>query len=242
MKQYKGFTLIEVILVLVVIGSILVAGLKMYFSFRTSSNAAQVQANVDAIFQGMASYYKAQCYGQTPNQTAQPGTLNPASSPANNVVIDMNKDLIKNGYLSASAVLSSPLVSGYVLQFNQAPAGTRMACDTGTGLANSSTCSNPVPVGTVTSWQAQVAVQLSATPASSAADYLGLMAGDCLSTLSGTIVTPCTTTTTGTYVVWERTISNASKQGGSTYWQTMPIVKQFTQQYSAYPTNYLCGN
>lgn len=43
------------------------------------------------------------------------------------------------------------------------------------------------------------------------------------------------------YVVWERLPSFATPDTQSPFWQTNPLVQQFTQMYSTYPITYLTG-
>lgn len=260
-RQEAGISLLEMMLVLTICAGILMMGMQVYLTMRRDADIRQVQTNVDAIFQAMDNYYRINCYGQSrANQTVIPGTLHPASSPATQFKINITTQLIQPGLLPASALVQTPLVDvnapqttqGYLAQFNK-KTSPRMVCTTGAGAANSPTCTGSTSAGTVTEWQAQVAVQLDATPATTPGVFLTAMGGHCLSTRVGTTVTPCSAITTGSFVVWERTPSSSSKEGGSTYWQTIPTVKQFTQMYTTYPMNsltsgaitnqnFLCGN
>lgn len=253
-RQHAGFTLMEIVLVLVIIASASIVGLQLYNSLRRDADIAVVQANVDAIFNAMSDYYRAECYGQVqPNQAVTPGQLNPSVIAATFKVLDFNTDLIQRGFLDANKIVDTPVVSssgggtsgykGYVAQFNKKTL-TRQICTAGAISPNSASCTKKVNMGTVTVWQAQVAIELN-NPAT-AGQYLSMLQGDCLSTLSGSRVLDCTSATTGAYVVWERTLTNAQKNGGSTYWGTMPNVKLFTQMYTNTSTgssqNFLCTN
>jgi type II secretory pathway pseudopilin PulG len=246
-RYERGVTLLEVILVLAIGAGILFLSLSQYQVFRQDADAQQLKANVDILFQAMSQYYKANCYGTynayDPNTTAPynalvPGTLNPmnATNPLPGpYYIDIQKDLIAGGYLPPNFTLPmTPLVntsgasaanpySGYVLQFNASVTMTR----------------NPGPgnVGSVLIWQPQVAVLLQNTTQASA--YLNYLQGDCLSQLKGKIVTPCASSSTGTYVVWARLPSYAETRSNSTLWQSKAVSNQFQQLYNTYPTVYL---
>lgn len=265
MRRQAGFSLMEIVLVCVIAGSIMFLGMQLYLSMRKDADARQVRANVDAIFQAMANFYKANCYGQTKaDHTVAPGVLNPAywgGAVPPVVAININTDLIQKGFLAPNALLQTPIVNasgaagttqGYVAQFNS-KTRPRLVCIEGYGAANTSTCTKTATVGTIIEWQAQVSVELDTTPATTPDPYLALLAGDCLSDIAGFLVTPCTGTNTGIYVVWQRNPSTGSKESGSTYWHTTPTVKQFNQMYTTYPMNslvnsgganqnYLCGN
>ena len=235
-RQHAGFNLVEILLVLVISAGVFFLGMQLYLSMRKDADARQVQANVDAIFQAMSNYYRVNCYGQTKaDLSVIPGTLNPAYVPSPPTLrpINITTELIQPGFLAANALVQTPIVNaigapgstkGYVAQFNK-KTSTRRVCTAGTGAANSPTCTQSVVVGTVIEWQAQVAVQLDTTPATTPGPYLGMLAGDCLSRLVGTTVTPCTAASTGTYVVGTNSF-NASKKA-ATYWQTTQTVKRF---------------
>jgi prepilin-type N-terminal cleavage/methylation domain-containing protein len=57
----SGVTLLEVMLVIAIAGSILAMGISQYQSMQRDSNVRQVQANVDTLFNAMAYWYKANC-------------------------------------------------------------------------------------------------------------------------------------------------------------------------------------
>jgi len=254
-KQHEGVSLLEVILVLAVGGSILYFSIQQYLSYRYDADVAQIQANVNAIFQAMTGFYRANCYGTT----NAPGVLNPNNSnpPNSNFHIDITNDLIGNGYLTTT-LIPDPLVNatgsgtqGYIAQFNQSTA-PRQICTALNTTTIPSTCTASVSIGNIVVWNAQVAVQLKDTAHTNT--YLNLLTGDCLSSASGNIVTPCSASSTkGNYVVWQRFPSNANPQAQSDYWATIPTVSQFTQMYTTSSiqnltngttTNqyFLCGN
>lgn len=238
-KNQRGVSLVEALLVLIIGASILFFSLRQYEVFRRDADVQQVQANVDMLFLAMTQFYRANCYGQVNPATGAltPGRLNPAhsSSPLPGPVhIDINADLVGGGYLSDDVPFPiSPLVdnsadpndkfSGYVVQFNSAQSTRTM---NGT-------------IGTVVIWKPQVAVKIKDPDLTS--QYLYLLGGNCLSSASGNIVTPCPTSgsTTGTDVVWERMPSLASSEANSTLWPLRAVLNQFTQMYTTHSTAYL---
>lgn len=262
----SGATLLEIMLVLVVGSFILYLSIQQYLTYRRDSDVYQLQANVNTLFQGLTAYYQMNCGGTVDATNTQvPGTLNPDYSPAPgaNVPIDINNDLIANNLIT-SVIPLNPIVNtagagttnGYVAQFNMTqPEPSRLICTAGTNATgpNDPNCTATTTVGSIVIWKAQVAVQLK--NAATAKQYLNLLQGDCLSSLSGNIVTPCDTSgNTGTFVVWERLPSSANSKTVSDYWGSLPTVKQFSQMYNTYPVNdltngsqttnqyFLCGN
>lgn len=238
-KRQSGLSLVEALLVLIIATSILFFSLRQYEVFRRDADIQQVKANVDVLFVAMAEFYKANCYGQVDPTTGAvtAGRLNPAhaSNPLPGPVhIDINADLIAGGYLTDDVPFPlSPIVdnsadptdkfSGYIVQFNSAQATRTM---NGT-------------IGTVVTWKPQIAVRIKDTTLTS--QYLNLLNGNCLSSLSGNTVTPCPTagSSTGTYVVWERMPSLVSSKANSTLWPLRAVLNQFTQMYTTHSTTYL---
>lgn len=262
MKRYAGVTLLEVMLVLIIGASMIYFSLMQYQSYRHDADAVQVQANVNAVFQAMSGYYRQNC-DRDPSSNVSGhtgyGTLNPLrtgfTSP---LVMNVQSDLRDTGFLTTKFPLN-PLVNnsggsdGYLAQFNLGTPTQRQICDTGPAA-----CSSPINIGQITTWIAQVAVQINnpANDPNRALAYLKLLGGDCLSTASAGQVTPCVAGSVGTgnYVVWSRLPSNSNTGAQSDYWILMPTVNQFKQMYTTYPilnlTNgsatsnqyYLCGN
>lgn len=264
-KAHEGATLIEVILVIVIGAVILYMSIQQYLSYRRDADTAQVIANINTLFQAMTGFYKQECYGVAPNGILTPGKLNPTNptTPPSIYPINIVSDLTDTGYLTTNIPLNplinptGPGTKGYVTQFNQNTTTLdREICMTGTGATKGPydlNCATRRNVGEIVLWTAQVAVRLN-NPAQ-ATQYLNLFAGDCLSSASGTTVTPCASSgNTGNYVVWERLPSNANTKASSGVWPTMPSVSQFKQMYTTYPilglTNgslisnqyYYCGN
>jgi type II secretory pathway pseudopilin PulG len=258
MRQQAGMTILEVLLVIVIGSSIIYLSIQQYLSYRRDSDAAVVQANVNAIFQAMAGYFRANCYGtqydNSPTPKLIPGVLNPAVSPDAIVPVAI-ADLIAGGYLSQNAIIPNPIVNaggagtgGYVAQFNrQNPPSNRQIC-------TSSNCETSQPIGQIYTWQIQVSAQLHNTATTT--QFFKSLGGNCLSSSSGSSVAPCPTTGVGSgiFVVWTRLPGLANTQAKSDYWVTTPTVSQFTQMYTTYPITtltdgsmtadqyYTCGN
>lgn len=248
MIKQAGMTIMEVLLALVIMALIMYMALHQYLTYRRGTDIILLQENVDDIFLAMGKYFRANCG----NQIWSSGKLDPGvTTPSVAVTLT---DLV--GYL-AQPIPSNPLVakstSAYVMQFNKMPAA---AWDSRQVNIDST---HQMPVGKVVVWQAQVAVQLA--DSKTAGGYQLWLGGDCLSQLSGSIVTPCTGVAVpkSNYVVWSRLPSNSDPKANSSLWATMPAVKEFTQMYTTMdtvllltdqdPTNsqmskqfYLCGS
>lgn len=216
--NYQGATLLEMLLVTAIGVSLLVVGMRQYQTFKLDVDIQQLQSNVNVLFQAMARYYTAQCYG---------GALDPnySPTPSNPFPISISA-LTTAGYLMENLPVS-PLASTYVLQFNQS---------TTTRMQNLSP-SGSMGMGTIVIWRAQVAVQLNNT--ANTAAYKNYLGADCVSSPLGSIVTPCASALGGTYLVWERLPSFASPNSQSDLWLSNPMLQQFNQMYTTYPMGYL---
>ncbi len=254
-----GVTLLELILALVIAVTIVLLSFKQYQAFRADEDVQEIQYNLDTLFQGLAGYYKANCYGQSLNgELISQGNLYVSSTnqPKNPYPINIATDLINNGYL-ANTLLNVDLVNnasaigtnGYVVQFNEytetrnictknaASRGNHPAFGSNTGQ----NCKINAEIGTVITWKAQVAVDL-ADP-TTAKQYLAILNGDCLSSATGNTVIPCSTSgNTGTYVVFERLPSFARQTSTTDATEMNVMVNQFTQQYATYPAGYLINS
>jgi len=243
MKKYIGVTLIEVLLVLAIGAAFIVFGINQYGIYRQDLEVQRLQYNIDTLFQAMALYYKANCYGITTSTgIVQPGTLNPASDPPNPFPIDINVDLRTRGYFT-STFLPNTLVAdnGYIVQFNRYTQPRRI-CTAGTNATgpDDPACTSTAVIGTIVMWTAQVAILLQDT--TNLETYTKLLNADCVSgSASDKTVFACDKHVLGNYLVWERMPSFAASTIKSDYWLTNPTLEQFKQMYTTYPINYLLG-
>ncbi len=230
MKLQAGMGIYELLFVIVIASGIVFYSVRYYQSYRMDADVAQVKYNVNMLFDALYKYYLANCslnnHPDTPDLSG--------SSPPSNVAVTMD-DLISKGYLTASFP-KSPIIdnttpeNSYIMQFNLIPITNRTIKLSPTGTAN---------IGNIILWQAQVSVLLKNSQ--TAQQYQQLLQADCLSTQTtagkSVIVTPCSGAAPSSpyYAVFERQPSLASTYVNSTYWTTMPIVKQFTQMYTTYP-------
>lgn len=238
-QNMMGVSLVEAILALVILGTILMIGLRTFQSYRTDLSAIQVKNNVEGIIRGAAMYYYANCDNPAGKNYA---ALDPANSPANPFTSVKLSDLISGGYL-AKAPPANPLVnSNYLIQFNLSTP-TNYDCE---DRSDQSTCQ---PIGTSYIWNIQVSVLVKDTK--NAAQYLKMTGADCLTRVSGAGVLTCAaagTNAANTYLSWERLPSMASPKGQSILWMTNPVIKQFKYEYEAThdinnPTGvFLCGS
>ncbi len=242
LKQ-SGVTLIEILLVLAISASIIFIGLRQYQAFQLDTNIQSLKFNIDTIFKGLAAYYNANCYGTTnPNTGAlTPGSLHPNSNPSSPFPVDINTQLFPR-YLPQAFPLS-PLVDqtgpgsgqfiGYVAQFNRQPDQTRLIC------MNPPSCTSNNSMGTIVTWTMQVAVLIK--DSANIQQYKNLLAADCVSDKSGSIVQPCSVSASGNYLVFERlpSYSASNVNNESAFWSTNPTLPQFKQMYTTYPITYL---
>jgi type II secretory pathway pseudopilin PulG len=229
----KGITLPEVLLVLALAGAIMVFGIRQYASFRSDADVQQLQANIDQLFQAMNAFYTANCGGTLTSGAPQGGLLfihainNIKTSPVPPYPLDLQRDIIANGYMTTPLPFSSLIDSStpglnYVLQFNES--------------------SVPHPNGgVILAWKMQVAILLKDQKLNSA--YKNYLNAQCISDMnkpkSGELptVNVCSTTTPkdATYLVFERTSTNASQKKVSDLSQLTPELMQFKKMYEVSP-------
>ena len=249
-KNVAGVTLLEIMLVLVIASGIIMLGLKQYNSMRVYGNAAQVQGNVDNLFQAAAFYYHANCQRQidpvTMNQVNAAGTLDPdyidpvttlPAPPSNPYPVPITT-LLSAGYLPASpianAMINDSSANSYIIQFNQETPAPDRILNTPTG---------PVKLGKIINYTIQIAVELKDPKKANV--YQKLLNAECLSRLIGTVVMPCSSAwwvppVGGViYAVWERQPSFAVPNSQSDLWQTNMVNKEFNQFYTTKPVSYL---
>jgi prepilin-type N-terminal cleavage/methylation domain-containing protein len=225
LRRKQGVTLLEVLLVIAIGAAILLLSLNQYFVYRRDADVRQVQYNVNTLFQALGQYFRANC-------SVAGNPLNQVSSSTGYVGVTLAA-LKQQGFLPQNLPVSpllsytAPTTEGYVLQFNQVTSPYPQRTVT---MSDGTT----KPIGTLVLWQAQVAVNLK-DPAT-ASQYQQLLAADCLSHTfvsgSSNLVMPCSAVAGGTVAVWGRMPSSPGAEGNSTYWPTMPTVKQFTQMYT----------
>lgn len=229
-KHQLGVTLLEVLLALAIGAAVILMGIKQYQQYQTQQYIAQLQFNIDELFQGMGLYYQANCT-----------SLNPSTT---NVPIDISTGLQTPGYLRTQWQPFNPLINNtstanYVVQLNVS--GTTptkryaSACWNFTGQQSGLDCS-PTPTVTqspVYIWRTQVAVEFPSSANMEA--YQSIFGADCISDISGSVVTPCESSppsTTGHYLVWERLPSFATTTSSSGLWPSMQVLHEFNLQYN----------
>lgn len=259
-KNAAGFTLLEVILVLVISALLFVLGYKFYLSIRSDADISQVQYNVDRIFSSAAEYYQANCRQQLDPLTGNPGATNPTAvldpvnSPVSPVAVTVSA-LRTAGFLQATLPINrlinpATINGGYVVQFNQTPLSSP---STDVRFAG-------VKIGNIIYWNIQVSVAIRSTTPLAIVRMLG---ADCASNLaaSGNTVNPCNSgiavsTAQTVYAVWERAPSYAAPNAEANTWMGNAQVRSFNQLYTnsnivngqpgpsgtqANYQNYLCG-
>ena len=225
LQNQIGLSLIEVMLVLAVAASMLVFGIRQYQQFKLQQDIRQVQQTIDSLFVALGHYYQAYCGSGL--------SLDPAQTPDNPFVI-LPSDLVAEQFLPANwNAIKVPFVSSYITQLNLNDANVLnvQGCwNFGTYTCGSLDTLPPTSTGYVYTWRIQVAIQL--TTGANAQAYKAALGADCLSTLNGDAVTPCSSTSTGNFLVWERWPSFASQQIVSNLWMSMQQLKQFNIQYT----------
>ena len=225
----RGLTLLETMLVLAIISGILLLSIRQYQSFEIEGDIGVTQQNVNTVFVAMANYFRANCNQAPFNTDTSPATIVVTSNQLTGFEPDLTGDLLTSMPQSRLVNNSDPALS-YIMQFNRL---TPVPDRTYPALKNPKQ-----PIGKIIIWRMQVGVLLNnLTIKEQTATRL---LAQCLSspdTAGGkTMVTPCETpNTTGDYAVWERLPSLPGSQLLSTYWVSIPRVKQFTQMYTTYP-------
>jgi len=279
-KRQGGVTLFEVLLVLVLASLVLMMGFQTFYQLQVEQELNRVKFNVDSLFLGARNYYLANCRANINYATGAvintaTGQLDPIVNPppaSGMKAIDITTDLLTPGYLAKWPPAVTPVfITDYEVQFNvyndatKYPANIRNVnfCVYNAGPPVAFNCS---PLATqltsnVYLWTIQVAVQITDT-SKTMQYYQGRLNADCISTLNGGFVTPCSQVTAGgggNYLVFERLPSSAlSTSNTSPLWASVPELQSFVQQYTndddyavtnndtIYNTstgyqNYLCG-
>lgn len=236
-----GYSMIEMLLVLVVGAAIFLLSIQQYWLFKQTANVQTVRANVDMIMMAMARYYRANCYGttktMTPSYTVKPGVLNPlhAPPPRGLQVINISTTLVTPKYLNNLPLPTSPIVdvtagqNGYIAQYNQYQNGTQYT------------------------YTAQVSILLLPNEQAQAKVWKKELGADCLSRPGSVAllgIQPCQQVVCKNfppnkkcnYLVWERLPSLPTLNGNSNFWSIMPVVKSFANLYNTLGGNKLCGS
>ena len=250
-SQQLGRTLLEVLLMLVIASSVLYVSIRQVRVYQDAGYAAELQANVDMLFQAMAAFHRANCYGSyNPiTRTMSYGLLNPnaASPPPSPYILDISGQLLpymtstldENPFVWNTTV--SSIYQGYLAQFTQYTYPATV-CVTGTSATGpySAGCSATSQKGTVVIWRAQIAALLQST--TKAQQIKNMTGATCLSNGQGLgSGAPCASSTgTGSYLVWERQSTNANPLAAlPPTWQNNAVVSQFTQMYQENSIDYL---
>lgn len=229
-----GFTLLEIMLVLVIAASLLMLGYKFYLSIKSDADVRQIQYNVDRVFAAASEYYQANCRQQVSADPSGPAptltaTLDPANSPSSPYAVTVSA-LRTAGFLDATLPINrlidtSTLNGGYIVQFNEAPANDKLV--------------NGKKTGNIYIWTIQVAVAVRTPPGGSPLAIVRLLGADCagnVGAVAGTVNScnsgiPATTGST-VYAVWERLPSYAAPNAEANTWMGNAQVKSFTQLYT----------
>jgi Tfp pilus assembly protein PilE len=261
MKKYAGVTLLEMMLVLAIAAALLAFGLNQFQQYSRDATVKQLQYNVDKIFVAMSQFYQANCrqaYSAAGTIAPYTASLDPRNTSQPSVaVLNQTQNLLTpfllapswpptpNGLIDATAAAGGN--NGYIAQFNlvtvspgsstppnyATPMGIYYTWEKNpSGDAIQSTPAFSTTVGTIYTWRAQVAVKLDVTLIPVIKTFMYRTGADCTSALNGTTVYSCADNQPGEYLVWERLPSLAASQTVTSWWLTMPVVKQFTQQYT----------
>src|SRR5688572_2124200 len=262
-SNQQGMTLLEILLVFAIMAAMLLLAVRQYQASQSEQNAQQVKKNIDTLFQSMAHYYQANCRDRhkadgsldtssNGKGALSPSTLNPYPPKDTDYQVVSITTLQSGGFLAAGIPVASPLVQSYSLQFNPVISTRSIYTCCPVGKPEEIDKANTLVI-----WRIQIAVLLNA--AYDPETYQKLLGADCLSdTGNNNAILPCEENKTGAYLVWERLPGAASGRATSSLWSMMPIVKQFTQQYTnddyysyemdnttwnkkVYYENYLCG-
>jgi|GEM_PF-2384946 len=230
----RGVTLLEIMLVLVIAASFILLGLQTFRQFSLQGNINKASYNVNVLFKALRGYYLSNCIANRTYDTGaeiKSATLDPSSSSyisTASVGINIASQLVTPGYLTNWQAAFSPVVASYVVQLNRYNTATKTVqfCYSGTCVGQPTVETNNVYL-----WTAQVAIQINDVARIN--QYKEMLGADCISRLSGSIVTPCSQSpVAANFLVFERLPSFVASEGNSPLWLSMPNVKQFKEQYT----------
>lgn len=240
----RGMSLLEVMLVLAIASSIMLAGLRIYQSFDRDSGYLILRSNVDLLFQAMKTYYQDQCnlYFSPDSSIRASGALTfNSNNPAAPVPFDVNttKNYLSSPWPRGSSVLANKVISStYFAQFNPSTVNTKQAYVCSSFASPQCSAPAPIPGSNVVLWQSQVAVKMKDPTMTTY--YLAVAGADCaVNSLSGKLPVDCSTGVSmgnsATYMVWQRMPSFSSPTIKSSLWISNPVTKLFKLQYTHDP-------
>jgi type II secretory pathway pseudopilin PulG len=134
-KDQTGITLLEMMLVLAIIASAFVFGLRLLTQFQFQVRESQLNASVNQLFNAAAGFYSANCRRalDSNGNDQSPGELDPVKTDSSGVikptlVLSVTSQLLTPGYLPSSWHPNNLLVDnkateqGYYVQFNRVTA------------------------------------------------------------------------------------------------------------------------
>jgi hypothetical protein len=252
-RSQVGLTLLEIMLVLVVATSVVLASLKQIQVYMLDNDIAAIKANVDNLFSASGLFYRTYCsqnsFAGNTSVRLLPSTLDVPSSPVTS----------GNGFLTVplcyptgkcawygvpnNIVNTSDSSGGYIAQFNSLPMSSSPQATMNTAC-NAKDCSstspgpvvnNNLPSMKVVFVTLQVSVLMKNVKLASYVE--GVLGADCLSTENSSTpptVNPCTSPAPAgaTWVVFTRLPAFASPESTSALWPSMARLKEFNMQYT----------
>ena len=258
--KITGVTLLEVMLVLAIMVSFLLLGLKQYQQFQLEASFIDIKKNVDILFQAMGRYYQANCrvisdaavateMGSSP--TPFPGSLSPGGTLANYtrdstsvttiyIESELPPYLPKTWPTSVPGVDTSEGYKGYLLGFILTKK-TKNAyqCWWHTDVSSverivscSPTPYNPIQPNQVATFLIIVAVKIADDPTGDKTKVLlGATGANCASS------SPyfCDGSDTPNYLIWEQLPTKSGSRINSDLWISSQREASFNQQYTHDP-------
>jgi type II secretory pathway pseudopilin PulG len=251
-------TLIETMLVLVIAGGIIAFGIKQSRMMARDNEVREIRASVDQLFQGMATYYQANCRDTRDangNIISRTGSLDPNDTtppPVNGSMIlpiaTGTTSLVSRGYITKWSPIYSGIIDnaygdqGYSVQFDGAViTNGHIPTSLFYNWAGDSASGHPLRVtlpqnaGTYYLWLSHVAVKLSST--SDPVMYKGRLGASCI---SSDPTSTCATASSATclvagpscYLIWQSLPSTSSPSTITPLAPSMGRVKAFTNLYN----------
>lgn len=245
MNKERGVTILEVLLVLVIMTSLILMGLRWYQTLQTENNYGVLKSDVDQLFLALRQYYQANC-GTINNGTANPNNIFfPKSGTISSFVTPPASGL--QPYLPSNWPRHTPIIdtasdNGFTSQFNlylpasKLPQKVQYVCyNFGTPACSTQA---PIPNSQIFIWQMQVAVKM--LNPTEAYEYRATAGADCAaSDISGGPIV-CSDNASidpanATYLIWQRAPSDVPIEMRSPLWMYDPVLKEFKLQYTHDP-------